>query len=144
MLYLAPTPIGNLEDITLRTLRILKEVDVILAEDTRTSKKLLGHYGIETPLRAYHAHNEHAVTAGLAAQMEQGVRMALITDAGMPGISDPGFLLARECVRRGVRVECLPGPTAFVPALIASGLPCGKFFFEGFLPHKKGHQTRLQ
>lgn len=144
MLYLAPTPIGNLEDITLRTLRILKEVDIILAEDTRTSKKLLDHYGIETPLRAYHAHNEHAITSGLAAQMEQGVRMALITDAGMPGISDPGFLLARECVRRGVRVECLPGPTAFVPALIASGLPCDKFFFEGFLPHKKGRQTRLQ
>ncbi|MCB0549759.1 MAG: 16S rRNA (cytidine(1402)-2'-O)-methyltransferase [Phaeodactylibacter sp.] len=143
MLYLIPTPIGNLEDITLRALRILKEVDIILAEDTRTSKKLLVHYEIDTPLRAYHAHNEHAITSGLADQMEQGAVMALISDAGMPGISDPGFLLARECVRRGIRVECLPGATAFVPALIASGLPSDKFFFEGFLPHKKGRQTRL-
>ena len=143
MLYLIPTPIGNLEDVTLRALRILKEVDVILAEDTRTSKKLMDHYQIETPLRSYHAHNEHAITEGLADQLEQGARMALISDAGMPGISDPGFLLARECVRRGVRVECLPGATAFVPALIASGLPCDKFFFEGFLPHKKGRQTRI-
>lgn len=144
MLYLVPTPIGNLEDITLRALRILKEVSLILAEDTRTSKKLLAHYDIDTPLRSYHAHNEHAITAELAGQMEQGTVMALISDAGMPGISDPGFLLARECVRRGIRVECLPGATAFVPALIASGLPCDKFFFEGFLPHKKGRQTRLQ
>lgn len=144
MLYLVPTPIGNLEDITLRALRILREVDVILAEDTRTSRKLLDHYSIETPLRSYHAHNEHALTSGLATQMEQGTRMALITDAGTPGISDPGFLLSRECTRRGLRVECLPGPTAFVPALIASGLPGDKFFFEGFLPHKKGRQSRLQ
>ena len=144
MLYLIPTPIGNLEDITLRSLRILREVDVILAEDTRTSKKLLGHYEIETSLRSYHAHNEHAIVEQLAAQLEAGARMALITDAGMPGISDPGFLLARECQRRGIRVECLPGPTAFLPALVASGLPSDKFFFEGFLPHKKGRQTRLQ
>ncbi|MCO6478226.1 MAG: 16S rRNA (cytidine(1402)-2'-O)-methyltransferase [Phaeodactylibacter sp.] len=144
MLYLIPTPIGNLEDITLRALRIFREVNLILAEDTRTSKKLLSHYEIETPLRSYHAHNEHAITGELADQMEQGTVMALISDAGMPGISDPGFLLARECVRRGIRVECLPGATAFVPALIASGLPSDKFFFEGFLPHKKGRQTRLQ
>ncbi len=144
MLYLVPTPIGNLEDITLRALRLLKEVDVILAEDTRTSKKLLSHYAIETPLRAYHAHNEHAITEGLVAQMQSGAQMALITDAGMPGISDPGFLLSRACVEAGVRVECLPGATAFVPALVSSGIPCDKFHFEGFLPHKKGRQTRLQ
>ncbi|MCB0585775.1 MAG: 16S rRNA (cytidine(1402)-2'-O)-methyltransferase [Phaeodactylibacter sp.] len=143
MLYLVPTPIGNLEDITLRALRVLKEVGLILAEDTRTSGKLLAHYEIDTPMRAYHAHNEHAVVEGLAGQLEQGASMALISDAGMPGISDPGFLLARECVRRGIRVECLPGATAFVPALIASGLPSDKFFFEGFLPHKKGRQTRI-
>ncbi|MCB0571074.1 MAG: 16S rRNA (cytidine(1402)-2'-O)-methyltransferase [Phaeodactylibacter sp.] len=144
MLYLIPTPIGNLEDITLRALRILKEVGLILAEDTRTSKKLLAHYEIDTPLRSYHAHNEHAVTASLASQMEAGATIALISDAGTPGISDPGFLLARECVRRGIRVECLPGPTAFVPALAASGLPCDKFHFEGFLPHKKGRATRIE
>lgn len=144
MLYLVPTPIGNLEDITLRALRVLREVSLILAEDTRTSKKLLAHYQIETPLRSYHAHNEHAVTAALAAQMEGGADMALISDAGTPGISDPGFLLARECLRRGIRVECLPGATAFVPALVASGLPCDKFHFEGFLPHKKGRASRIE
>jgi 16S rRNA (cytidine1402-2'-O)-methyltransferase len=143
MLYLIPTPIGNLEDITLRAIRLLKEADLILAEDTRTSKKLLLHYEIDGPLRAYHAHNEHGVTAGLVEAMQGGTTMALITDAGTPGISDPGFLLARACIEAGVRVECLPGATAFVPALAASGLPCDKFHFEGFLPHKKGRQTRL-
>ena len=143
MLYLVPTPIGNLEDITLRALRILKEVDLILAEDTRTSKKLLLHYGIETPLRSYHAHNEHAVVTSIIEQLQNGQTLALITDAGTPGISDPGFLLTRACVNANVKVECLPGATAFVPALVTSGLPCDKFFFEGFLPHKKGRQTRL-
>jgi 16S rRNA (cytidine1402-2'-O)-methyltransferase len=143
MLYLIPTPIGNLEDITLRALRLLKEVDLILAEDTRTSKKLLDHYDITTPLRAYHAHNEHNITDNLVEQLKGGTRMALISDAGMPGISDPGFLLTRACVQEGVKVECLPGATAFVPALVASGIPCDKFHFEGFLPHKKGRQTRL-
>lgn len=143
MLYLVPTPIGNLEDITLRAIRILKEVDLVLAEDTRTSKKLLTHYGIATPLRSYHAHNEHATVTSLAAQLQGGANMALVTDAGTPGISDPGFLLVRACVQSGVRVECLPGATAFVPALAASGLPCDRFHFEGFLPHKKGRQTRL-
>ena len=144
MLYLVPTPIGNLEDITLRALRVLREVGLILAEDTRTSRKLLAHYQIDTPLRSYHAHNEHAVTVALAEQMEGGATIALISDAGTPGISDPGFLLVRECVQRGIRVECLPGATAFVPALVASGLPCDKFHFEGFLPHKKGRHGRLE
>ena len=144
MLYLVPTPIGNLEDITLKALRILKEVDLILAEDTRTSKKLLNHYEIDTPLRSYHAHNEHGVTAGLVEQLQHGTVMALISDAGTPAISDPGFFLVRACLEADVRVECLPGATAFVPALVASGLPADKFFFEGFLPHKKGRQTRLK
>jgi 16S rRNA (cytidine1402-2'-O)-methyltransferase len=144
MLYLVPTPIGNLEDITMRALRILKEVDVILAEDTRTSRKLLSHYGIETPLRSHHAHNEHAATPTLVEEMKGGKMMALISDAGTPGISDPGFLLVRACIRHDIRVECLPGATAFVPALVASGLPCDRFHFEGFLPHKKGRQSRLQ
>lgn len=144
MLYIIPTPIGNLEDITLRALRLLKQVSVVLAEDTRTSKKLLDHYQIPTPLRAFHAHNEHQVVERLVDELAAGQDMALISDAGTPGISDPGFLLARACQRRGVRVECLPGPTAFVPALVASGLPCDTFHFEGFLPHKKGRQTRLK
>jgi len=144
MLSVIPTPIGNLEDITLRALRILKEVELILAEDTRTSKKLLIHYEIDTPLRSYHAHNEHAITPGLVEQLKQGQRMALISDAGTPGISDPGFLLVRACQQAGIPVECLPGATAFVPALVASGLPCNRFHFEGFLPHKKGRQTRLK
>ncbi len=144
MLYIVPTPIGNLEDITLRALRVLKEVSVVLAEDTRTSRKLLDHYGIGTSLRAFHAFNEHAVVERVADELASGVDMALVSDAGTPGISDPGFLLVRACVRRGVRVECLPGPTAFVPALVASGLPCDTFHFEGFLPHKKGRQTRLK
>lgn len=144
MLYIVPTPIGNLEDMTLRGLRILKEVDIILAEDTRTSIKLLKHYDIETPLRSYHAHNEHGVTPGLIEQLKTGVKMALVSDAGTPGISDPGFYLVRACQEAEIKVECLPGATAFVPALVASGLPCDKFHFEGFLPHKKGRQTRLK
>lgn len=144
MLYLVPTPIGNLEDITLRALRVLREVAVILAEDTRTTRHLLEHYDIRTPLRAFHAHNEHAVVAKLTEELAAGVPMALVSDAGTPGISDPGFLLVRACRQAGVRVECLPGPTAFVPALVASGLPCDRFHFEGFLPHKKGRQTRLK
>lgn len=143
MLYIVPTPIGNLEDLTLRALRILGEVDLILAEDTRVSKRLLQHYEIATPIRAYHAHNEHGITPQLVQQLEMGTTMALVSDAGTPGISDPGFLLARACREAGVKVECLPGATAFVPALVASGLPCDRFHFEGFLPHKKGRQTRL-
>ncbi len=144
MLYLVPTPIGNLEDITLRAIRLLREVDVILAEDTRTTRKLLDHYEIKTPLRAHHAHNEHGAVAAIVAQLQGGATIALVSDAGTPGISDPGFLLARACTEAGVKVSCLPGPTAFVPALAASGLPCDRFHFEGFLPHKKGRQTRLQ
>lgn len=144
MLYLVPTPIGNMEDITLRALRVLKEVQLVLAEDTRMTKKLFAHYEIETPLRSFHAHNEHKVIEGLIAQLEQGSEMALVSDAGTPGISDPGFLLARACHEAGIAVSALPGATAFVPALVASGLPSDKFHFEGFLPHKKGRQTRLE
>lgn len=143
-LYLVPTPIGNLEDITLRALRILKEVALILAEDTRNSGKLLQHYQIKTPLQAYHAHNEHTATAKIVENLKQGNTAALVTDAGTPGISDPGFLLVRECIKHGIAVECLPGATAFVPALVNSGLPCDRFCFEGFLPHQKGRQTRLK
>lgn len=143
MLYLVPTPIGNLEDVTFRAIRILKEVQLILAEDTRTSKKFLTHYGIETPLRSHHAHNEHKTTPELIKALQSGQDIALISDAGTPGISDPGFYLVRACHQHNVKVECLPGATAFVPALVASGLPCDKFHFEGFLPHKKGRQTRL-
>ena len=143
MLHVVPTPIGNLEDITLRALRVLKEVTVVLAEDTRTSRRLLDHYGITTPLRAFHAFNEHAVVERIVDELASGVEIALISDAGTPGISDPGFLLLRECVRQGIPVSCLPGPTALIPALVQSGLPCDKFWFEGFLPHKKGRQTRL-
>lgn len=144
MLYLIPTPIGNLEDITLRALRILKEVQVVLAEDTRTSRRLLDHYQITTPLRSFHAFNEHAVLERLAEELASGVDMALVSDAGTPGISDPGFLLVRACVQRGIPVQCLPGPTALIPALVASGLPSDTFHFDGFLPHKKGRQTRLK
>jgi 16S rRNA (cytidine1402-2'-O)-methyltransferase len=144
MLYLVPTPIGNLEDITLRALRVLGEVSLILSEDTRTARKLLDHYKIGTPLRAYHAFNEHATVGNLVAQLKAGAEIALISDAGTPGISDPGFLLVRACVQGGVPVTCLPGATALVPALVVSGLPCDTFHFEGFLPHKKGRQTRLQ
>jgi len=144
MLYLVPTPIGNLEDMTFRAIQMLKDVDVVLAEDTRTSKKLFQHYEIDTPLRSYHAHNEHGVTPGLIAQLESGSTMALISDAGSPGISDPGFLLVRACVESEVEIVALPGATAFVPAITASGLPCNRFYFEGFLPQKKGRQTRLK
>lgn len=144
MLYIVPTPVGNLEDITLRALRILKAVDLVLAEDTRTSGVLLKHYDIRTPLRSYHKFNEHQALEQLVAQLKGGMEMALVSDAGTPGISDPGFLLARQCVREGVEVQCLPGATAFVPALVSSGLPCDKFVFEGFLPQKKGRQTRLE
>jgi 16S rRNA (cytidine1402-2'-O)-methyltransferase len=144
MLYIVPTPIGNLEDITLRALRTLREVDLILAEDTRTTRVLLQKYEISTPLRAFHAHNEHGVTDGIVAQLEGGLKVALVSDAGTPGISDPGFLLIRACVAAAVVVSCLPGATAFVPAVVASGLPCDRFHYEGFLPHKKGRQTRLK
>ncbi len=144
MLYLVPTPIGNLEDITLRALRILKEVDVVLAEDTRTTGRLFKHYEIETPLRSYHAHNEHGVTPGLVDQLAGGTSMALVTDAGSPGISDPGFFLIRAAVEKDVKIEALPGATAIIPAITATGLPCNRFYFEGFLPHKKGRQTRLK
>jgi 16S rRNA (cytidine1402-2'-O)-methyltransferase len=144
MLYVVPTPIGNLEDITLRALRILRESDYILAEDTRTSKRLLEHYQIEKPLRSYHIHNEHAILRGVVEQLKSGAQVALVSDAGTPAISDPGFLLVRACVQAGVQVICLPGATAFVPALVSSGLPCDSFHYEGFLPHKKGRQTRLK
>ncbi|NHF58919.1 16S rRNA (cytidine(1402)-2'-O)-methyltransferase [Flavobacteriaceae bacterium TP-CH-4] len=143
-LYLVPTPIGNLEDMTLRAIRILKEVDVILAEDTRTSGKLLKHFNISTPMQAHHMHNEHKMIDGLVKRLKEGETMALISDAGTPAISDPGFLLTRACVDNGIAVDCLPGATAFVPALVNSGLPNDKFVFEGFLPVKKGRQTRLK
>ena len=142
-LYLIPTPIGNLEDITLRALRLLKEVDIILAEDTRTSSKLLKHYDIHTPMQSYHLFNEHKVVDGWVQRIKGGTTVALITDAGTPAISDPGFLLTRACLTEGVDVGCLPGATAFVPALVNSGLPNDRFTFEGFLPDKKGRQTRL-
>lgn len=142
-LYLVPTPVGNLEDITLRALRILREVDVVLAEDTRTSGVLLKHYEIKARLVAHHKFNEHQTADAFAARMAAGEVMALVSDAGTPGISDPGFMLTRACVERGVTVQCLPGATAFVPALVASGLPCDRFVFEGFLPQKKGRATRL-
>lgn len=143
MLYIVPTPIGNLQDITLRALDVLKEVTVILAEDTRTSRKLLQHFGIETNLKAHHAHNEHKTVPFLVDALKGGQSMALISDAGMPGISDPGYLLIRACVEANVEIQVLPGATSFVLALVASGLPCDRFHFEGFLPHKKGRQTRL-
>ncbi len=142
-LYLVPTPIGNLEDMTLRGIRILKEVSLILAEDTRTSGKLLKHYDIDTPMFSHHMHNEHKTVTRLVLRMKAGESMALISDAGTPAISDPGFLLTRACIEAGVPVDCLPGATAFVPALVNSGLPNDKFIFEGFLPVKKGRMTRL-
>ncbi|MCC6308167.1 MAG: 16S rRNA (cytidine(1402)-2'-O)-methyltransferase [Chitinophagaceae bacterium] len=144
MLYLVPTPIGNLKDITLRALDVLKEVDVVLAEDTRTSSKLLNHYQIHTPLTPYHQHNEHQVLQHLITQLQAGKKMALITDAGTPGISDPAFLLVRECIKNEIKVESLPGATAFVPALVNSGIPTNRFLFEGFIPQKKGRQTVLK
>ena len=143
-LYLVPTPIGNLGDITIRAIDILKSVDVILAEDTRTSKKLLTHYEISKPLKSFHSFNEHKAVQGVIDELLEGKVMALISDAGTPGISDPGFLLVRECIKSQVRVETLPGATAFVPALVNSGIPCDHFVFEGFLPHKKGRQSRLK
>ncbi len=144
MLYLVPTPIGNLEDITLRALRILKEVDIILAEDTRTSKKLLHHYEITTPLKSYHAHNEHYKTDMIIQQLQEGKNIALISDAGTPGISDPGFFLVRACYESGEELTVLPGAAAVTTAVVLSGLPCDKFHYEGFLPPKKGFQTRVK
>lgn len=144
MLYLVPSPIGNLADMSFRAVEVLKTVDLILAEDTRTSSILLQHYGISNPLSPYHQHNEHKVLQHLVDQLINGKMMAVLTDAGTPGISDPAFLLVRECIRNGVKVECLPGATAFVPALINSGLPTHRFCFEGFLPLKKGRQTLLK
>jgi 16S rRNA (cytidine1402-2'-O)-methyltransferase len=143
MLYLVPTPIGNLKDITLRALEVLQQVDVILAEDTRTTGKLLNHYQVQTPLSPYHQHNEHKILQHLVDQLLAGKKMAVVTDAGTPGISDPAFLLVRECVKNGITVESLPGATAFVPALINSGLPTNRFAFEGFIPLKKGRHTLL-
>ncbi|TRZ46133.1 16S rRNA (cytidine(1402)-2'-O)-methyltransferase [Robertkochia solimangrovi] len=142
-LFVVPTPIGNLEDITLRAIRILKEADLILAEDTRNSGKLLKHLEISTPMQSHHMHNEHRTVEQIVRRIQEGTTVALISDAGTPAISDPGFLLVRACVEAGVDVECLPGATAFVPALVNSGLPNDRFLFEGFLPVKKGRQTRL-
>jgi len=144
LLYIVPSPIGNLQDITLRALEVLKSADLILAEDTRNSSRLLNHYQIIKPLSPYHQHNEHKILRHLVDQLLQGKSMALLTDAGTPGVSDPAFLLVRECVKAGVKVECLPGATAFVPALVNSGLPMQRFSFEGFLPLKKGRQTLLK
>lgn len=143
-LFIVPTPIGNLEDITFRAIKVLKEVDLILAEDTRTSGKLLKHYEIVTPMQSHHMHNEHKTVDSIIRRLQSGDTIALISDAGTPAISDPGFLLTRACVENEIPVECLPGATAFVPALVNSGLPNDKFVFEGFLPVKKGRQTRLQ
>lgn len=144
MLYIVPSPIGNLADITFRAVETLKFVDLILAEDTRTSSVLLNHYGIQKPVSPYHQHNEHKIVAHIAEQLAAGKNIALLTDAGTPGISDPAFLLVRECVKQNIKVECLPGATAFVPALVNSGLPITSFCFEGFLPLKKGRQTFLK
>src|SRR6201991_135831 len=144
MLYLIPTPIGNLKDITLRALEVLKEVDLILAEDTRNTSHLLNHYQITKPLSPYHQHNEHKVLQHLVEQLQAGKKMAVVTDAGTPGISDPAFLLVRECIKTGIKVECLPGATAFVPALVNSGIPTNRFTFEGFLPLKKGRQPLVR
>ncbi|MBX2826731.1 MAG: 16S rRNA (cytidine(1402)-2'-O)-methyltransferase [Flavobacteriaceae bacterium] len=143
-LYLVPTPIGNLQDMTFRAIEVLKEADIILAEDTRTSGKLLKHFDIATPMHSHHMHNEHKTVAGIVERIKAGETVALISDAGTPAISDPGFLLTRACVEEGIEVDCLPGATAFVPALVNSGLPNDRFVFEGFLPVKKGRQTRLQ
>jgi 16S rRNA (cytidine1402-2'-O)-methyltransferase len=142
-LYIVPTPVGNLEDITLRAIRILKEVSLILAEDTRKTGILLKHYNIDNKMQSHHQHNEHLTAETIAKRINSGETVAMVTDAGTPGISDPGFLLVRTCLEAGVEVECLPGATAFIPALVASGLPCDRFYFEGFLPHKKGRNTRL-
>lgn len=143
MLYIVPTPVGNLEDITARALRVLREADLILAEDTRTTGNLLHHFEIKNAMLSYHKFNEHQTVAGIVDRLLAGQTIAVVSDAGTPGISDPGFLVAREAVKAGVEVQCLPGATAFVPALVSSGLPCDKFVFEGFLPQKKGRQTRI-
>jgi 16S rRNA (cytidine1402-2'-O)-methyltransferase len=143
-LFLVPTPIGNLEDITLRALRVLKECDHILAEDTRETRKLLAHYSIDKPVSSYHQNNEHAILDGVIEKIRNVSSVALVTDAGTPAISDPGFLLVRECIKHDIDVECLPGATAFVPALVVSGLPCEQFEYIGFLPHKKGRETRFK
>ena len=143
-LYVVPTPIGNLADITHRSIHVLSQVELILCEDTRVSQKLLKHYNIDTPTKSYHMHNEHRTVDRLVEQLQQGMSMALISDAGTPAISDPGFLLVRACLQSGVNVTSLPGPTAFVPALVQSGFPTDRFVFEGFLPHKKGRETRLK
>lgn len=142
-LILIPTPIGNLEDITLRAIEAIKKVDVLLAEDTRHTGKLLKHLNIEKTMWSYHTHNEHKSTLSIIDKIKSGELVGLVSDAGTPGVSDPGFLLIRECIKEGVEVETLPGPTALIPALVGSGLPCDKFYFEGFLPHKKGRQARL-
>ena len=143
-LYVIPTPIGNLDDITLRAIRYLKEVSLVLAEDTRTSKRLFSHFDIETPITSFHMHNEHRLLNKFVNIIKSGQKIALISDAGTPGISDPGFLLVRKCIDKEIDVECLPGPTAFVPALINSGIPSDKFVFEGFLPLKKGRKSRFE
>jgi len=143
-LYIIPTPVGNLEDITFRAIRLLKEVSLILAEDTRTTGILLKHFDIQNKMQSYHKFNEHKAVAHIVDRINAGEDMALVSDAGTPGISDPGFLVVRECVSAGIQVECLPGATAFVPALVASGIPCDRFCFEGFLPQKKGRMTRLK
>ena len=143
-LYLVPTPVGNLKDITYRAVEILKSVGLILAEDTRQARILLNHYGIETPVRSHHAFNEHQTVESISLRILEGQTVALISDAGTPGISDPGFLLVRECINRNIPVETLPGPTAFIPALVTSGLPCERFCFEGFLPRKKGRTKRME
>lgn len=143
-LFLVPTPIGNLEDITFRSVRILNEVDLILAEDTRTSAKLFKHFDIKTPMQSFHMQNEHKVLDKMIDKLKQGIKIALISDAGTPGISDPGFLLVRACVEEGIETECLPGATALIPAIVQSGFPTDRFIFEGFLPPKKGRQTRLK
>jgi 16S rRNA (cytidine1402-2'-O)-methyltransferase len=141
-LYIVPTPIGNLEDITFRAVKVLKSVDLILAEDTRTTKKLLNHYEINNKLQSFHIHNEHKVLENVLQQIETLNSVALVSDAGTPGISDPGFLLIRACKENNIEISCLPGPSALIPALVASGIPCDRFIFEGFLPHKKGRQTK--
>lgn len=143
-LYLVPTPVGNMGDMSPRAIETLREADLVLAEDTRTSGKLMHHFGIDTPMQSHHMFNEHRTAEAFVERIQAGQNIALITDAGTPGISDPGFLIARQAIRQGVEVECLPGPTAFVPALVASGLPCERFVFEGFLPVKKGRATRLE
>lgn len=143
-LCIVPTPIGNLEDITLRAIRVLKECDLIIAEDTRVTRNLLNHLGIQKKVISFHTNNEHAQLNEMIRIIQQSTLVALVSDAGTPGISDPGFLLIRACVEQGISLECLPGPTAFVPALVSSGIPCDRFYFEGFLPHKKGRQTRLE